>query len=396
MEVTTQEQIGERFRLAAHATGFGVWEWFPHEDKVLWDDKLHQIYELDPNDNLDKTTYFYGIVHPKDKPFIDAQMKELLSHPLDNQYFEQVCRIQAPSGQTKFIRTYGEVIANGNKVQSIVGISRDITEQEKLKAELMLSQEQLEMVCENLNDLVVLLRLDESERDLEIRFVNSSFMQLQRVLGLEASKKQIQGMLLGNYFREIVKFPESEIKVRMDRVMRVLETGKSVRFLEESSHIGEIPLILESIDKPIFRRDGEKYVLWISRDISAQVNARRNSESLQSRFNLLLQQSSAVAISFDTEHAPSFVSPKVSELLGYEDVVLVKGGSDLWNTLLVEDFHDEFHNALSDLFERRIPVDINFSMFHSTGNSIPLNFKANTYRDEKDEVQVFGLLTRTD
>ncbi|MBD0777302.1 PAS domain S-box protein [Maribacter sp. ANRC-HE7] len=111
---------------AEKITMMGNWQWDTVINKVQWSSNLCNIFEVDPNENLNFETYF-NFVHPEDKDAVSMSFEKSIT---DRKFYDLLHRIISTSGKTKTIQLLGEVITdNEGNVIEIIGTCQDVTEQ---------------------------------------------------------------------------------------------------------------------------------------------------------------------------------------------------------------------------------------------------------------------------
>jgi PAS domain S-box-containing protein len=135
----------ERLLLASHLLNFGVWEFDFVNTRLVWDDKMFDIYGVNKVDFHHQMEDFTIRVHPEDITEVEHTMQEIIhSHtPL----FEQF-RIVRPNGDIRIIAGNIKCIRNANnKPIRLIGINHDITEKQILQEKLELQNSELKKIA---------------------------------------------------------------------------------------------------------------------------------------------------------------------------------------------------------------------------------------------------------
>lgn len=135
----------ERLLLASHLLNFGVWEFDFLHNRLIWDNKMHDIYGVKKEDFHHQMDDFRSRVHPEDLPGAEKAMDEIISAdaPLSAQF-----RIIRPDGVERIIAGNVKCIRNLlNQPIRLIGINHDITEQQLLQEELVHKNEQLKKIA---------------------------------------------------------------------------------------------------------------------------------------------------------------------------------------------------------------------------------------------------------
>ncbi len=135
----------ERLLLASHLLNFGVWEFDLQYNRLIWDNKMHDIYGVKKEDFHHQMEDFRRRVHPEDLPGAEKTMEEIIR--TDSPLFAQF-RIIRPSGELRIISGNVKCIRNLlNQPIRLIGINHDITEQQLLQEKLVHKNEQLKKIA---------------------------------------------------------------------------------------------------------------------------------------------------------------------------------------------------------------------------------------------------------
>jgi PAS domain S-box-containing protein len=169
----TEEQLqnlSDRLALALKSGAIGIWEWDVVRDVLIWDDRMYELYGLQPSDlvgTLDEA-WTKG-VHPKDL----AQAKAAIRQSLQNhKEFDTEFRIVRPDGSIGFIKACALVQRNDSgEPQGMVGINYDITERKQ-------AEQALAKYAHEVEDLYNNAPCGYHSLDIEGRFVNVNQTEL--------------------------------------------------------------------------------------------------------------------------------------------------------------------------------------------------------------------------
>lgn len=119
----------ERLTMATKAAKIGIWEYDFDSEKLVWDERMYQIYGV--KKELFEVTYnaWQECVHKNDIKRIDKQVSRALAGEID--YYEEF-RITWPNGSIHQIEAQALVLRNEKgEPKKMVGINRDVTEEKK-------------------------------------------------------------------------------------------------------------------------------------------------------------------------------------------------------------------------------------------------------------------------
>jgi PAS domain S-box-containing protein len=124
-------RMNQRFVLAAHSGGMGIWDWDVAADTLTWDSRTYEIYGA-PRDVKPDMNYMLRTVHPDDVERARGELVAALSgkQPQLRTTFRIIC----PSGEERIVSASGLTLrdANGRAVR-MTGLIWDITESQRVE-----------------------------------------------------------------------------------------------------------------------------------------------------------------------------------------------------------------------------------------------------------------------
>lgn len=148
-EAATREAV-KRFELATTSAHLGVWDWDIRNGKVIWDDRMYELYGIREGDFSATLEGWQDLVHPDDR----AEWRALFDNAVrKGEGFDHSFRIVLPSGSTRCIKADGIVIRDLGSATRMIGLNRDITESSCREARLQEYRKIIECSC----DLVCML-----------------------------------------------------------------------------------------------------------------------------------------------------------------------------------------------------------------------------------------------
>ncbi|MBC3807968.1 PAS domain-containing protein [Undibacterium seohonense] len=126
---STQRLLAVRDQLskAAEVAQLGIWSWDIANNKIVFNDRMYEIYEIPQANRLEKLTYDFwrSKVHPDDIAETEERLKAALE---DNHVYSPIFRIISPTQGIRYIQAAGGVEYDENgKAILVTGINRDIT-----------------------------------------------------------------------------------------------------------------------------------------------------------------------------------------------------------------------------------------------------------------------------
>ena len=187
-DVTARKQAEEsaalarrRLEEAESVAHIGSWEWDLATGAIAWTLELYRLFGVTPR--LFRPTYegFLSLIHPDDRPFVDAACKGAAR---DGRDFSFDARVVRPDGDVRWIHSRGHAVHEaGGPANRMIGTAQDVTDRvrhEKVRRELVgrmirahederarLSRELHDGVGQALTALLVGLRRTEDAASLQ-------------------------------------------------------------------------------------------------------------------------------------------------------------------------------------------------------------------------------------
>lgn len=141
----------ERFSFAQSSAAFGVWDYDPRNNSLVWDEALFLLYDRDSNDFQGHFNDWARCVLPEDLPRVTRELNLTIESgdPFDTEF-----RIRLRDGTVRWIKANAQVTKDqhGN-TKSIVGFNYDITSSKAVEEQLRASYAQLEAINRQLKEL---------------------------------------------------------------------------------------------------------------------------------------------------------------------------------------------------------------------------------------------------
>jgi PAS domain S-box-containing protein len=143
----------ERLRLALEASTDGIWDWDIGSGRILWSDRVFEIYGRSRGQGAPTFESLPATVHPDD---LDRWRAALTTHLERDAPFDIEHRIVRPDGQSVWVRAVGKVVRDdAGRAVRMVGSVSDISERRKASEALQQAKSELERrVIERTRELV--------------------------------------------------------------------------------------------------------------------------------------------------------------------------------------------------------------------------------------------------
>ena len=135
------ETLSHRLGLAIRASGIGVWEFIPHTNTLIWDQRMRDLYGVDPQKAVCDFEDWRGALHPEDRE--EAEQVFLRCVEREIPYVTEF-RVTDWQHNVRHVRAHGTVYRNSAGEKRIVGVNWDITRDVNLNRALREARDQLE------------------------------------------------------------------------------------------------------------------------------------------------------------------------------------------------------------------------------------------------------------
>jgi PAS domain S-box-containing protein len=163
-EALRQNEVN--LQLALEAGGLGDWHWNIVTGEVIWSPRCKALYGL-PADTEMTYERFLAVLHPDDRPLVEAALKRAVAERTD---YEIEKRVLWPDGSLHWTASRGRVFldAQGRPLH-MTGVTMDITERRRAEAALRESEGKFRSVAET-SPVGIMIH-----QDGRCRYVNAVF-----------------------------------------------------------------------------------------------------------------------------------------------------------------------------------------------------------------------------
>ena len=164
-EQTHAENI-KLLALAEQMADFGSWELDITQPRATWSPGMFRIFGVQPSEKGCTWEEYTSFIHPDDRDAATKNAAIMFNSPLyHRENFDY--RIIRGDGQTRILHGQRQVVelTSEGKVQIVVGVDQDVTEQKQAEEALKRSEERFRVVAEAAN--VTVYQYNVAERKLE-------------------------------------------------------------------------------------------------------------------------------------------------------------------------------------------------------------------------------------
>ncbi|WP_430252241.1 PAS domain S-box protein [Neorhizobium sp. DAR64860/K0K1] len=142
-----------RLRAATELVGLAIYAWDLVKRTFDWDEQLHRMWGLSPNDPVDTSIYKKGI-HPDDLPGVRQAIAACVDPAGDGRFAIEYRVIGRNDGITRHIATSGRTEFRDGRAVGFIGAAIDVSEQRRNEAAVRESEAQFRSFAENSSNLL--------------------------------------------------------------------------------------------------------------------------------------------------------------------------------------------------------------------------------------------------
>jgi two-component system sensor histidine kinase/response regulator len=230
--------LAQRLTLATQALQAGIWDWDVRTDRIIWDEKMYELYGIPKNLQVDYQMWADAVV-PQDLPAAAAVLQLVIASKSQR---SAEFRIKLPNGTIRYIlAAEGVVLDDAGQVAHVIGVNIDTTEGKESEDALRLSEERFSSAFKYAAIGMALVSLDGGFLKVNQALCDSigytpaelsekTFQELTHPDDLEANTTKMRQMLDGE-----INFSKIE-KRYLHKEGRVVWTLVSVSLLRDQQN----------------------------------------------------------------------------------------------------------------------------------------------------------------
>lgn len=152
-------ELNNRLVLASKAAGMGIWEWDHKNDHINWDERMYDIYNVDPFTFGSSFAEFLSLLHPEDKDRVDKETQMAITGEKE---YNLEFRIIPKDQSIIYIKAVGitEKDNDGNIVK-LIGVNWDITKRKLEEIKIIESELKYRSLIEQASDAIVVVNTQD-------------------------------------------------------------------------------------------------------------------------------------------------------------------------------------------------------------------------------------------
>jgi PAS domain S-box-containing protein len=268
------EHLIDRFNLAARSGEMGVWELDIKANKLLWDDKMFELYGIEQKEFSGDLDDWVRHLHPDDAAQCMEEIKQAINGKKE---YDSEYRIIYKDSSIHFIKAYAQVVRNsaGTPLR-LTGINFDITEQKKTQESLIISEMFNHGLVESAP--VGILFLDQTGL---ITYENPA---MKLMMG---TPEGAESLVVGKIFQEI---PQIKSVLSDAEISRILSAERiNAGDIHYKSTLGK-ELDLEIYTAPLLNKEDKIHgIILMAVDITKSVAAGKELRKSERKYRLLYE-----------------------------------------------------------------------------------------------------------
>ena len=268
------EHLIDRFNLAARSGEMGVWELDIKANKLLWDDKMFELYGIEQKEFSGDLDDWLRHLHPEDAAQCMEEIKQAINGKKE---YDSEYRIIYQDASIHFIKAYAQVVRNsaGTPLR-LTGINFDITEQKKTQESLVISEMFNHGLVESAP--VGILFLDQTGL---ITYENPA---MKLMMG---TPEGAESLVVGKIFQEIPQIKSVLSDVEISRILSAERINAGD--IHYKSTIGK-ELDLEIYTAPLLNKEDKIHgIILMAVDITKSVAAGKELRKSERKYRLLYE-----------------------------------------------------------------------------------------------------------
>ncbi|SDX43769.1 PAS domain S-box-containing protein [Allochromatium warmingii] len=137
----------ERLQLATEAANLGIWDYTIADDHLVWDERMFQLYGLEPRQFGCRFADWSALVLPESLPSVEAEFRALieLSQPFDVTFYIR----RQNDGAVRALRALARVIRDeSGQAVRVVGVNEDVTRLQQAQRDILDREQRLQQLAE--------------------------------------------------------------------------------------------------------------------------------------------------------------------------------------------------------------------------------------------------------
>jgi PAS domain S-box-containing protein len=323
LQKTTEHELRRsEQRLLATTLNAGSWIWEVDPGGIYryCSPAVEEILGYRPDDLVGKV-HFYDLFDPPVREELKAATMEAFTIYKPFRNFVNPNRHK--NGSLIILKTSGKpVFDDDGTFSGFYGVDQDITRENEAEQRLVESEARFRLLADNVQDVIW-----TTDEKLRLTYVTPSVMKLRGVTPKEAIEEEICDALTPESFQRLSEYQkeclESIQKGRSIPEKKVME----VEWIRRDGTQVWTEMLMNTL---LDNNNKIKTIIGVTRDISERKLAEEALRESEEKFRSFVENANEVVYSLTPDGIFTYMSPKITELLGYEISEIVGKRADLF------------------------------------------------------------------
>lgn len=288
--------LSDRLVLALQSGAIGMWEWHIAENRRFWDDRMYELYAVQPREDEDLCQVWAQCIHPEDLFRVETALYQAARGEQD---FDLEFRIVHPDQTIHDIKASALVQHNdqGEPIR-MIGINYEITDRKLVEQALKTSEARLQATVENAPGIIVTYN-----RQGYITYIN------------RAVTGQSPQDFLGTHYHNCVL---PKYHAQQDQgLMQVFERGATVEY-EVEGYVDDLgnTTWYQVTTGPIWQGDQVEMAIATAIDITDRKQAEIALRESEHRYATLTESAPVAIFRLDAQGQCIYVNSQWGKMMG--------------------------------------------------------------------------------
>jgi PAS domain S-box-containing protein len=323
-------KTSERLRLATHAAQVGIWEYDFVANKLIWDDQMFILFDVDQDTFEGTLESWERTVHPDDLEPTKAKLQKAIENTLP---FETDFRVVDRANHIRHIRALAEVEQDmdGENCR-LIGMNWDVSTHKQMVTALTASEQDYRQLFENMTTGFLQFEVQEGTRanpeDFRIVQINEAGCTM-----LLKSRSQLVGYTLKQLFDPLEDY-------WIDVLAKVAVTGKPSAYENRLEVLGLVLSTWIFVPKPGF-------LAVVVTDNTARRTAEDAVLRAQQQLQHIVDSTNDVIFQMEVDGTLTYMNSAIERVAGYTiDEML---GKNILDVIL-----PQYHEMIRERIHRRV------------------------------------------
>lgn len=282
------------------------WEHDLKTGKAVWTDTLYDIIEILPSEEPPGVNEHLDFYPPRDRAILEKAYNRAID---EHRSFDLDLNVYTATKRLLWCHVYGEPVVEDGTCIKMRGVFQDITERQKIKESLKLSENKYKLLAEHAKD--VIWTMDAQGKFL---YVSPSVERLRGYTAEEVMKQSLDEILSPDGVETI---QNAMHLFREQQQKGIRDTSPKTYEVEQPCKDGS-SVWTEVVTNNIYDKDGNfMFILGVSRDITDRKKAEQELRLSEERFRKIVEHMPVLINANDENRNFIFWNKECEKVTGY-------------------------------------------------------------------------------